>query len=260
MSTSKGRATHPIFTIKRVGVLLILASLLLALVPTQAVGASPGQLSGCTALMSQRLGSRGPCVIYLQEALNLYGYNLNPDGVFGPLTDKAVRAFQSSHHLQPVDGIVGPQTRAALLTPPAAPPAAPPPVGPNFNYECDSVWTGFTRVPTGSCSYYISRHTTKLIQKTITDFESKHSCSLLNTSCGELGEVLADAGACIKAKATPAVLGCGVLVAIFRGWGKGQLDKAAAHSACIRIRMVAFVPTGLLVVHRDSDGAQYCKD
>ena len=55
-----------------------------------------------------RKGSRGEEVATLQRKLNLI-----PDGIFGPLTDEAVRDFQNSHSLA-VDGIVGPKTWAAL--------------------------------------------------------------------------------------------------------------------------------------------------
>lgn len=53
-------------------------------------------------------GSRGNDVIALQKKLNLIA-----DGIFGPITDEAVRDFQRSHNLA-VDGIVGPKTWAAL--------------------------------------------------------------------------------------------------------------------------------------------------
>ncbi len=56
-----------------------------------------------------RIGSRGQAVAHIQKAL---GVAL--DGVFGPKTRAAVRAFQRSEHLE-VDGIVGPQTRRALF-------------------------------------------------------------------------------------------------------------------------------------------------
>lgn len=53
-------------------------------------------------------GSRGDDVAILQRKLNLIA-----DGIFGPITDEAVREFQKSHSLT-VDGIVGPKTWDAL--------------------------------------------------------------------------------------------------------------------------------------------------
>jgi hypothetical protein len=60
-----------------------------------------------------RRGSKGPDVVYLQQRLQVFGYNLAPDGDFGPKTEAAVRSFQRSNSLA-VDGIVGPMTWAAL--------------------------------------------------------------------------------------------------------------------------------------------------
>ena len=53
-------------------------------------------------------GSRGSEVKLLQKKLNLM-----QDGIFGPLTDEAVREFQNKNGLS-VDGIVGPKTWEAL--------------------------------------------------------------------------------------------------------------------------------------------------
>lgn len=53
-------------------------------------------------------GSRGSEVKLLQKKLNLM-----QDGIFGPLTDEAVREFQNRNGLS-VDGIVGPKTWEAL--------------------------------------------------------------------------------------------------------------------------------------------------
>ena len=55
----------------------------------------------------------------LQTDLNRFGFNLTVDGMFGSETEGSVRQFQLDHHLLS-DGIVGPQTWAALTetTPP----------------------------------------------------------------------------------------------------------------------------------------------
>jgi peptidoglycan L-alanyl-D-glutamate endopeptidase CwlK len=63
---------------------------------------------------SLRLGSRGPDVTRLQQALRAHGFNPGTDGgVFDEGTQIAVLAFQRSEGLL-VDGIVGPRTAAAL--------------------------------------------------------------------------------------------------------------------------------------------------
>jgi peptidoglycan hydrolase-like protein with peptidoglycan-binding domain len=66
-------------------------------------------------------GDTGPAVIMLQTRLNVWGANLTVDGDFGALTLAAVKAFQTEQKLT-VDGVVGPQTWAALNQNPGPPP------------------------------------------------------------------------------------------------------------------------------------------
>ncbi|MEA4923554.1 MAG: N-acetylmuramoyl-L-alanine amidase [Eubacteriaceae bacterium] len=59
-------------------------------------------------------GSQGTQVVKLQRCLNkILKAGLETDGIFGVLTDKAVRRFQKKYSLE-VDGIVGPKTRAKI--------------------------------------------------------------------------------------------------------------------------------------------------
>jgi putative chitinase len=61
-----------------------------------------------------RRGARGDTVELLQRLLAARGFpELKADGDFGPATEAAVRQFQSAHKLE-VDGVVGPNTWAAL--------------------------------------------------------------------------------------------------------------------------------------------------
>ena len=61
-----------------------------------------------------RVGDQGEAVRQLQERLRTLGiYNGPVDGVFGPLTESAVRQVQSNNSLT-VDGIVGPATWGAI--------------------------------------------------------------------------------------------------------------------------------------------------
>lgn len=61
-----------------------------------------------------KIGSRGEEVKKLQESLNKLGFNCGTaDGIFGPKTEAAVKAFQKANGLA-VDGIVGPATQAKI--------------------------------------------------------------------------------------------------------------------------------------------------
>ena len=61
-----------------------------------------------------RQGDRQHPVKTLQYLLRARGRNLTVDGIFGPSTDAAVRAFQQQNALA-VDGIVGRNTWSALI-------------------------------------------------------------------------------------------------------------------------------------------------
>ena len=61
-----------------------------------------------------RKGDRGDDVKLLQHRLNLLGWQLTEDGIWGVQTDSAVRGYQYRAGLT-VDGVVGAKTRAALI-------------------------------------------------------------------------------------------------------------------------------------------------
>lgn len=59
-------------------------------------------------------GAKEHPVPTLQYLLRSRGHTVTADGIFGPKTDEAVRAFQRQKGLT-VDGIVGPRTWTALI-------------------------------------------------------------------------------------------------------------------------------------------------
>lgn len=87
---------------------------LIAQIPNQAQSTSDDVClkSSFTTLMKK--GSKFGEVSKLQEVLNASGFNSGiADGLFGPMTDMAVKAFQTANSLDS-DGIVGPMTRGVL--------------------------------------------------------------------------------------------------------------------------------------------------
>ena len=68
-----------------------------------------------TALAAEfRMGDEGAEIAEIQGQLIELGYDIVADGAFGPAMADAVKSFQASHGIKP-DGMVGPQTYAALL-------------------------------------------------------------------------------------------------------------------------------------------------
>lgn len=93
-------------------------------------------------MQTLRTGSRGLEVVHLQRLLTREGYPLNPDGVFGEMTDKAVRVFQLSQGLTD-DGVVGPRTWRAL----GDGDHVPPPFQPLSGYQRQEIFGRFEYYP-----------------------------------------------------------------------------------------------------------------
>ena len=78
----------------------------------------PYDIGGPTMPATIRKGDKGSDVTLCQQDLNIHGYLCTVDGIFGSGTEAQVKAFQTASGLT-ADGIVGPNTWAALEATPA---------------------------------------------------------------------------------------------------------------------------------------------
>lgn len=82
--------------------------------PAEPLGGTVSIDSVYSNLPDLSIGSTGPEVKVAQNLLNFYGHIIAIDGIFGRITDGAVRNFQESRNIE-VDGVVGPETRDEFM-------------------------------------------------------------------------------------------------------------------------------------------------
>jgi peptidoglycan hydrolase-like protein with peptidoglycan-binding domain len=78
------------------------------------LGRATRPAAGLRGLLPVQLGERSNAVAAVQRRLAASGICVAVDGEFGPLTRKAVRAFQRAHGLT-ADGVIGRKTWGALV-------------------------------------------------------------------------------------------------------------------------------------------------
>lgn len=77
--------------------------------------AGAGSIAVPTTAVTVKRGMRGGEVMTFQTKLQALGFYAGKlDGDFGPGTENAVREFQETNNIHPVDGVIGPLTRAAF--------------------------------------------------------------------------------------------------------------------------------------------------
>jgi hypothetical protein len=79
------------------------------------LGKATRPAAGLRGLLPVELGERSNAVVAVQLRLTANRLCVAVDGEFGPLTRRALLAFQRAHGLTP-DGVVGPSTWGALVT------------------------------------------------------------------------------------------------------------------------------------------------
>lgn len=107
---------HPITTSSGRGLRVVAIGAVLAMAMAAWVARPAAAAAAAPTWPIVTRGHRGYDVSTAQYLLRHHGHSLVADGIFGPITERTVRAFQSARRLR-VDGIIGPQTWSALVVP-----------------------------------------------------------------------------------------------------------------------------------------------
>ncbi|WP_209122646.1 peptidoglycan-binding protein [Alkalihalobacillus sp. BA299] len=86
-------------------------TLLLSAEPTKTLT----KMSELSTELTIRVDDKGKAVTMIQEKLAILGYYNHIDGIYGPQTKAAIMHYQSAHHLH-VDGVAGPETIGHLTS------------------------------------------------------------------------------------------------------------------------------------------------
>lgn len=149
----------------------------------------PGERESATL----KLGARGAEVWGLQTALAKLGYTgidgqpLKADRDFGSNTDHAVRAFQKAHGLEPVDGKVGDDARAALAR------AAQRPLVSETTHPNHGLYTAIgAQLPSGSDPKVIANVTLQAMENGITSEQKLARMAVSATDAYLIGGIPGD--------------------------------------------------------------------
>lgn len=207
---------------------------------TEAVSAA---LNGCPELkrdQSDPVGGKN-CVRELQMILRDLNYKQALTGRFAELTEANVKDFQRRHGI-PVIGVVGPQTRAALMRE-SSPSKPGMPAIPEASYVTD-ICSG------QQCDLYLSRSTTHRYAKVIADHPvatAAVSTAILRTACIQVF------------KLTIAAIACGVVADHHAVRIKNALATAARQRACLHVTL-RLPDAGQSVLAYSADNSSRCKD
>jgi Putative peptidoglycan binding domain len=181
------------------------------------------------------------CVRELQRVLHDLGYDQPLTGEFAKYTEANVKDFQRRHKIE-AKGIVGPQTRAALLSDSSS--SVPPiPDVPQSSYSTDLCTHQ-------QCHLYLSRTATRRYAQLI----AAHP-----VAAGGVSSAIFH-GACARVSAPNiATVVCRIVAYHYAERSKNTLAAAARQHACLRITL-RLPNTSQSPLAFDTDNSSRCKD
>jgi peptidoglycan hydrolase-like protein with peptidoglycan-binding domain len=213
-----------------------------------AAGAPPNLASCPPPQQGQRDPINGRyCITTLQWVLqHVENPNQEISGHFGWQTEANVGNFQQRYDIPPPRGLVGPRTKAALLSgdPPPDPPVVEPQPGDDRKSYCQD----------GACHYYLDRSATRRYAQ---EFD-KHPVA------GSVSKSVALIAACRVLKVFTYGKFCmiiGLLGDAVAETIANRLNKAAGQHACLHLSVGRlFTGSGRRLLEAEPDNSPHCSD